>query len=48
MGRKTIYEKKLTHAEKQKCYRDKQNKDVQNEKNRIRKAINFENLKKGQ
>ena len=27
MGRKTIGEKKLNNAEKQKCYRDKQNKE---------------------
>ena len=46
MGRKTIGEKKLTNTEKQKCYRDKQNKEVQWEKDRIRKAISCENLKK--
>ena len=32
MGRKTTGEKKLTNAEKQKHYRDKQNKEVQQEK----------------
>ena len=46
MGRKTIGEKKLTNSEKQKCYIDKQNKEVQQEKDRIRKAISHENLKK--
>ena len=46
MVRKTIGEKKLAHAEKQKYYRDKQNKDVQREKNRTRKAISCENSKK--
>ena len=46
MVRKTIGEKKLAHAEKQKYYRDEQNKDVQQEKNRTRKAISCENSKK--
>ena len=46
MVRKTIGEKKLAHAEKQKYYRDEQNKDVQREKNRTRKAISCENSKK--
>ena len=46
MVRKTIDEKKLAHAEKQKYYRDKQNKDVHREKNRTRKAISYENSKK--
>ena len=44
--RKTIGEKKLTNAEKQRHYRDKQNKEVQWEKDRIRKAISRESLKK--
>ena len=46
MGRKTIGENKLTNAEKQKRYRDKQNKKVQQEKDRIRKAISPEIFKK--
>ena len=46
MGRKTIGEKKLANAKKQERYRDKQNKEVQREKDRIRRAINHENLKK--
>ena len=48
MGRKTIDENKLTNAEKQKCYRDKQNKKVQFEKDRIRKVISPEISKKRQ
>ena len=47
MGRKTIGEKKLTNTntEKQKCYRDKQNKEVQRKKE-LKKAISRENFKK--
>ena len=46
MGRKTTGENKFTNAEKQKCYRDKQNKKVQQEKDRIKKAISPEIFKK--
>ena len=47
MGRALIGEKKMPNAEKQKKrYREKQDKEVRREKDKIRKAINCENLKK--
>ena len=41
MGRKTIGEKKLTNTntEKQKCYRDKQNKEVQRKKELEKQSV---------
>ena len=46
MGRKLIGDKKLTNAEKQKRCRQKQNEECRKEKDRIRKVISRENLKK--
>ena len=46
MGRTPIGEKKMSNAEKQNRYREKQDKEVRREKDRIRKAISHENLKR--
>ena len=46
MGRTPIGEKKMSNAEKQNWYHEKQDKEVWREKDRIRKAISHENLKK--
>ena len=46
MGRTLIGEKKMSNAEKQKQYHEKQDREEQREKDRMRKAIICENLKK--
>ena len=46
MGRTPIGEKRMSNAEKQNRYREKQDKEVRREKDRIRKAISRENLKR--
>ena len=46
MGRKLIGDKKLTNAEKQKRYSEKQNVQCRKEKDRIRKTMKRANLKK--
>ena len=46
MGRTPIGEKKMSNAEKQKQYHEKQDREEQREKDRIKNAISCENLKK--
>ena len=46
MGRTPIGEKKISNAEKQKQYHEKQDREEQREKDRIKNAISCENLKK--
>ena len=46
MGRTPFGEKKMSNAEKQKQYHEKQDREEQREKDRMKKAIICENLKK--
>ena len=46
MGRTPTGEKRMSNAEKQNRYREKQDKEVRREKDRIRKAISHKNLKR--